>query len=274
MQVTGTNLSAATAITKDAMYFGERLFFMISVAAVIALLAIAVFLYRILSSKMVSPMLAETENMQMGLLKTQINAHFLVNTITCIESLSQQNENQKAATAAGNLAGMLKFLHEEDAEANIFDEMVNLNRYIEIMNIRHNNKFIIETDVDDVLVEYNILRQILQPLVENALTHGLGNKKDDCLLKITGRVKDDFIIFEITDNGIGMSPESVLALQERIDKTDKRDYDNYGLKGVSLINIQKRINTRYGRKYGLTVRGELGEGTEFTVRLPLIHDKN
>ena len=107
-QVTGTNLFAVAAITGEAMYYSERLFMTVSIAAIIIFGVAIAILYRMLSTRMVSPLLEKTETMKMGLLKTQINAHFIVNTIDCIERLSEKGDNERAAIAAKNLAGMIR----------------------------------------------------------------------------------------------------------------------------------------------------------------------
>lgn len=272
-QVTGSNLYAAIAISKNTLNFAERLFFTVSASALLVLLVTLAALYRLLSSKMVGPMLYKTEAMQIGLLKTQISDHFVVNTIDCIESLAEQGETQKTAIAARNLSGILRNLHEADEEINIYEQLSNLNYYIEIMNIRRGGKYVVDFDVCDVLVEYRIPAHILQPLVENAMIHGMGNKATDCRLIITGILNQDAIILEVSDNGIGMEQETIRALQKRLDNADEWDYDDYRLSGVALVNIQKRIRARYGKKYGLTARGALGEGMTFTVRLPMIEDR-
>ncbi len=272
MPVTGSDLYAATAITKEALNYTERLFFTMSLI-ILPTFFIAIFaLYRLLSAKMVSPMLEKSDNMQMVMLKTQIDAHFIVNTIDCIESLLEQDNTGKAAAATHNLAGMLRTLHEADEEVNIYEQLESLNYYIEIMNIRHNDKYNIGIDVDDRLVEYTMPTHILQPLVENALTHGMGNKPNDCQLSINGRIEGSDIVFEVSDNGQGMLPEAILKLQDTLNTAAELEYAEHSLKGIALANIHRRIRTRYGKKYGLTIAGALGKGVTVIVRLPIIDD--
>jgi signal transduction histidine kinase len=271
-QVTGSELYAATAITKDVLNYGEHLFLSVSLITLFVMMALIILLYRFMSAKMVSPMLASAEKMQMGLLKLQISAHFVVNTISAIKGLSEKGENEKAALAAEHLAGMLRNIHESDEESNIYDVVTNLRRFTEIMNIRHNDKFIIDMDMDDRLSNYKMPWQILQPLAENALTHGLLTKDGECILSVTGRIDGENVLFEVSDNGIGMENAQIKAMQDVIDRAVDWDYDEYRLKGVAIINIQKRIRSRYGGGYGLTLEGGPGAGLKVTVRLPLIRD--
>ncbi len=273
MPVSGGNLYAATAITKDALHYGDRAFIMISAVSLLMLMVTITLLYRRLSTRMVSPMLQNAENMQIGLLTLQISAHFVVNTISCIKGLAENGENEKAARAAENLAVMLRNLHESDAEGNVFEQIENLNRYVEIMNIRFDDKYRYDIDVDDRLCKYQMLEQVLQPIVENALTHGLAMKTGDCLLTVTGELTAEGICFTVSDNGIGMECSDVAAHQEMLNNADEWSYDEHLLKGVALLNIQKRIRARYGERYGLTLQGAPKKGLTVTVHLPLIKDE-
>ncbi|MDR0325731.1 MAG: histidine kinase [Oscillospiraceae bacterium] len=271
-QVSGSNLYAAAAITNDALYQGERLLLIASAITLAVLLATLAVLYGILSAKMVSPMIESADNMKMGLLKTQINAHFIANTITCIEGLAQTGETKKIAIAAANLAGMLRSQHEPGDEVNVFTQLEDVERYIEIMNIRSDNKFAVSMDVDDTLFHYRMPWLILQPLVENALIHGLKNKDGDRRLSITGKLEADCIFFEVSDNGRGIEPEPLRDLQEMLEAAGEWDYEESKLKGVALTNTQRRIRAQYGKAYGLTVRPVECGGLSVTARLPIIRE--
>ncbi len=271
-QVTGTSLFVAAAVTKETLYKDEQLSFLVLVLMLSALLLLIAGLYRLLSRRMITPMLDKADKMQMGLLGTQISAHFVVNTIVCIEKLSQQGQNEKATAAAANLAEMLRHMHESDEEINVFSELEQLSRYIEIMNIRAGGKFEVEVDVDDVLSDYKMPGHVLQPLVENALTHGLGNKATDCRLTVTGRAYKSHILFEIKDNGVGILSDALEGLNLRLKDTVNHDYPEKGLDGVALVNVQKRIQARYGNGYGVSIDSTPGTGTTATVRLPIISD--
>ncbi|MCL2111570.1 MAG: histidine kinase [Clostridiales bacterium] len=275
LPVTGTRLYAATAITGEALYYGERLFLATSFVALAALLVAIAILYRLLSKRMVTPILDKTEDLQIDLLKTQIDAHFIVNTIDCIESLSEQGENVKAATAAHNLGGLIRDMHNSEEEVNIYDELEHLRRYIAIMNIRSGDKYSVEFDADDILVEYRMPAQILQPLAENALTHGLGNKGSDCKLAINCRAEKDCVSIRITDNGTGMETDDIRAINFTLNAVDDEwEYEGGGLEGgVALMNIQKRIRARYGKAHGLTVSSIPTQSFTATIRLPYIEDK-
>jgi two-component system sensor histidine kinase YesM len=217
-------------------------------------------------------MAKKADDMRMGLLKTQIDAHFIVNTITCIEGLAHQGQNEKAAIMAANLAGMLKSQHQASDEVNVFTQMEDIERYIEIMNIRNGGKFTIDIDVDESLFRCRMLGRVLQPLVENALTHGLGNKKNDCKLAITGKLETDCILFEVADNGKGIAADTLVSLRQTLESDGEWENDKSGLEGVALVNTQGRIRARYGKNYGLTLQNITTGGLSVTARLPVIRD--
>ena len=168
-QVSGTNLSVAAAVTKEALNTGGRTFVAVS-AALLVFLALAIaLLYRFLSSRMIVPLLTKAEKMQMGLLTTQIDAHFVVNTITTIQILSEKGESDRAARLSGGLAALIKCQHQAGDSVNIFMELEMLEQYAEVMNARRENRYNVDFEVDDRLAACRMPGQVLQPVVENAI---------------------------------------------------------------------------------------------------------
>ena len=269
--VTGSSLHAAAAVTKDALRYGEQLFISVAGITLVFLLITVFVLSRVLSAQIVSPTMRNADDMRMGLLQTQIDAHFVVNTIDCIRGLAEKGQTDKIVTASENLADMLKSRHDPEAEANVIAQMADIQRYVDIMNIRRGDKFDVTLDADD-LFRYRMPSQILQPLVENALTHGLGNKPDDCRLTVTGTLENNCIRFDVADNGKGIPPVQLAALQDVLDTADDWESTHYSLKGVALVNIQRRIRAECGEEYGLTLRETPGGGLTVTVRLPVIRE--
>jgi signal transduction histidine kinase len=268
--VTGSHLSVATAITTDALRYAERLFLTVSLVSLLALVVVSAALYRVLSVKMVDPMIQSADNMQIGLLQTQISAHFIRNVVDCIEGLAESGDAENTAAAARNLSGMLRSLNESQEEIHTLAELDHLGYYTALMNIRGGGKYDVAVEMDDRVVEYAMPSHILQPIAENAMTHGLGNKPADCRLTVIGRVDGDCLVFEVSDNGVGMSEGYVRMMQQELDDAGELEYKERALDGVAILNIQRRIRTRYGKKYGLTLRAALGEGTTVAVRLPLL----
>ena len=213
-------------------------------------------------------------DMQIGLLISQIDAHFVVNAITSIQSLSLRGDNERAGRMADGLARLIKHRHSGEALRNLFVELEMIREYVALMNIRYDDKFIAEYDVDDRLVEALIPGFILQPVVENALTHGLGSKDGGAVLRVRGHIKEDVIILQVSDNGLGMEPGRLKELQVALGPAEIGDFPEPGLSGVSLTNIQRRIRLRFGSEYGLSVDSVPGEETTVTIKLPMVFDDN
>jgi two-component system sensor histidine kinase YesM len=117
-----------------------------------------------------------------------------------------------------------------------------------------------------------MLGRVLQPLVENALTHGLGNKEDNCQLTVSGRLETDCILFEIADNGNGMPTQALASLKETLESGGGWENDKSGLKGVALANTQGRIRALYGDNYGITLQNIPSGGFSVLVKLPIIRE--
>ena len=212
------------------------------------------------------------QNMQIGLLVSQIDAHFVVNAIVSIGTLSARGDNERAGLMADGLAQLLKHRHSGDALCNVFVELEMIEKYVGIMNIRYEGKFIADYDVPDELSAYKMPGLILQPVVENALTHGLQNKEGQALLNIRGYMDGGAVILEVSDNGAGIAPEKMAAIRQSLDASEIGDFPAPGLSGVSLINVQRRIRLRFGDSYGLSLAGAPGGGTQVTIKLPAIAD--
>jgi sensor histidine kinase YesM len=210
------------------------------------------------------------QNMRISLLSSQMDAHFIVNTLKSVKSLSDMGETDKAGQMAEGLAAILQHLHAGDALVDVFDDLQILERYVDIMNIKFDNKFNVEYHVDDKLESCKMPILILQPIVENALMHGLGSKEENARLVIKGRRQGDSIIFEVSDNGTGIPPDKLKGIQDSLAQTELSDFPKPGLRGVALGNIQRRLRIKHGDGYGVTVTSVYGEGTTVTITLPVI----
>ncbi|NLW79683.1 MAG: histidine kinase [Ruminococcaceae bacterium] len=267
-QVSGTNLSVAAAVTKEALNTGGRTFLAVS-AALLVFLALAIaLLYRFLSSRMIVPLLTKAEKMQMGLLTTQIDAHFVVNTITTIQILSEKGESDRAARLSGGLAALIKCQHQAGDSVNIFMELEMLEQYAEVMNARRENRYNVDFEVDDRLAACRMPGQVLQPVVENAMLHAFAEKQADCRITIGGTLEGGVVCITVADNGAGMAPRVLAALRAKLEAAENSDFPEQGLTGVALLNIQKRLRLRYGKRAGLMVESTPGQGTTVTLCFP------
>ncbi len=207
------------------------------------------------------------QQMEMVLLRKQIDAHFLYNSLIGIKSLCDQGDADKASEISQGVAALLRYTHDVNEKVAIFEEMSIIQRYIHIMNIRFAGRFSVCFDVDDRLADYQMPKMILQPLVENALVHGLEASEPPRMLCIGGTLEEDQIVLTVWDNGVGLTPEALEGLRARLAQKDS-EYRFLELQGISLSNIQRRITRVYGAPYGVTVESEAGVCTRVTVRIP------
>lgn len=209
------------------------------------------------------------QEIEMVLMHKQIDTHFFYNSLISIKYLSDCGENQKAGQMARGIAALLRYVHSTQERKPIFDEMSAIQSYAQIMNIRFDNKFTVSFDVDDCLSEYLMPRMLLQPLVENAMLHGLESREAPCLLEIRGRIEGERAVLSVWDNGVGIDPQKLhVFLRGMNEEADAYEYLN--IKGISLINIHRRIRLAFGPNYGLEIESAQGVYTLASISFPLI----
>jgi signal transduction histidine kinase len=203
-------------------------------------------------------------------LKKQIDAHFTVNVLAAIKALAANGENEKAGNMCDGLSYLLRYANAGEASISVMEEFCVLEKYVDIMQIRYPGRFSADIEIEDELAELMIPRMLLQPIVENSIRHGiLDNDGRQGHIRVYCRICDDSVAFVIEDNGRGMSPDELEALNNKINSSENED-DVAGLSHVALPNIQRRIVSYYGTGYGITVSSVKGEGTVVTLTLPAI----
>ncbi len=265
-----TNLSVVATVEKAVFDTPILMFQMMAVLVGILFVVILTVLYRYLSRVIINPLLTTRETMHMELLGTQMDAHFVVNTLHTIEILLQKNEIKSAEQVTYGLTEILKNQHS--GMSNVFVELSVLEHYIGIMNIRYHEKFRVDIEVDEELAEYVMQGFMLQPIVENAFTHGFSRRNSNCAVTLRGSLENRQIVFEISDNGIGIAPFDLAVLQTKLETANASELPEQGLHGVALINIQKRIQAKHGAQFGVWIQSRQHEGTTVTLRLPAIQD--
>lgn len=212
---------------------------------------------------------------ELRLLQEQINPHFLYNTLDAIVWMTESGENQKAIQVIQELSSFFRIsLSKGQSEITIANERDHVKSYLEIQRFRYQDILDYEINVDEEILEYHIQKLTLQPIVENALYHGIKNKRGRGMITVTGEKQGDDILFKVEDNGIGMKPEELGKLRSLIaGEVDASEKNGYG-----MANVEKRIEMLYGKEYGITVESEYGQGTTVLVRIPAVKgidkDKN
>ena len=172
--------------------------------------------------------------------------------------------NNEVSHAVSNLA---KFFRTNVGKGNyiisVREEVERTRYYLNILTMRYGDMFTVEWDISEEIMDYRIIKICLQPIIENAVYHGLKPKGKDGQLKITGYGRDDAIEFIVADNGVGMSAEKLGILNERL-----KEADYMGESHIGLYNINKRIKIIFGEEYGIRVESEMNIGTKTVVTLP------
>ncbi|MCI8626417.1 MAG: histidine kinase [Lachnospiraceae bacterium] len=203
------------------------------------------------------------------LLRKQIDAHFIFNTLNSIKILSDRYQAEDIAQMTEGLGNIMRYAYLPTDYINLFDEFQILEQYVYIMNVRYDHCFFVEYEVEDILCNYRILRQLLQPLLENCMTHAPLSSGNPLSITVCAQIlPEERLRISVTDNGIGISPEKLADIRSQLND-NKEHYDT---KGISLVNINQRLQLYYGTPFHLTIESVQGEYTCVSFLIPLQPD--
>lgn len=206
---------------------------------------------------------------QFKVLQQQINPHFLYNALESINALAALNGQREISKMTINLGKLLRISINGGYEVKVKDEIRHVISYLEIQKIRFDNRFSFEVDVEEELNNYQVLKLILQPLVENILIHAFSNKDDEeGLIKIRGTVSNCQGEFWIEDNGKGIDER----VQMELNKWKLENQHTQTSNGHGVRNVDERIRLFYGEKYGLIICSTKNEGTVIKISFPIKGD--
>lgn len=198
-------------------------------------------------------------------LQAQINPHFLYNTLDSIQWMCEQGKSEDAVKMVGALAKLFRISISRGHELiTIKDELRHAENYFIIQSYRYRNQFEYEFNVDAGLENYLCNKITIQPLIENAIYHGIDRMVDEGKISVNVKDKGKDIIIEVEDNGIGMTAEQC----KKILKKERSDSSGIGVK-----NVNDRLKIYFGDEYGLTIESELDVGTKVTVKIPKISEE-
>ena len=205
----------------------------------------------------------EVKNSELKVLQAQINPHFLYNTLDMVVCLSQENKYTEIESSVKALAKFYKLSLSKGKElVRIEDELFHVSFFIDIQNIRFNNKINFIIDIDEYIQDFEILKITLQPIVENAIIHGIqGKESKEGTIVISGSLENGEILLWVNDDGIGI-PE------DRLDMITRGAIGNSSGSSYGIKNINERLKLFYGEKYGLSYKSEYGRGTTVEIRIP------
>lgn len=203
---------------------------------------------------------------EINALQAQINPHFLYNTLDSIVWMAEHERNGDVITMVTALAKLFRISISKGKNViTVREELEHVRNYLIIQMKRYKSKFDFEIEAPEELLDYSTLKLILQPIVENAIYHGIEYMVDKGLIKISVEIAEGKLLYQVRDNGLGMEPEVCknLLVKESRSKSGS---------GVGVKNVHERIQLSYGREYGLEIESELEAGTNVKIWLPLIKD--
>ncbi|MCL6590935.1 MAG: sensor histidine kinase [Firmicutes bacterium] len=211
-------------------------------------------------------LVAEESERKTAVIKTlqaQIAPHFLFNTLTAITGMTAACPAEEVAEALRALKSLLYLSIGKSGDfVTLADEFEHISHYLYLMNIRYQERCILETDLPEELSQCRIVRLVLQPLVENCLQHGFktrgGAARAGACIRVTAAKKGEDILIQVIDNGEGMTPEQLSAVWK-----EQRDGA-----GIGVRNVDERLKLSFGPDYGLSLTSIRGAGTTVSLRIP------
>lgn len=207
----------------------------------------------------------EKRKSELDALQSQINPHFLYNTLESITWMIEGERYEDAVFMISQLASLFRIsLSKGRTIIRVEDEIRHATNYMNIQKIRYKNRFQVDFQIDEEILNCCTVKLIVQPLLENAIYYGVEGMADEGEIHVCGYRDGEDICIEVRDNGLGMSQEIVDSLLKENSRTPRKG------SGVGVINVHKRIRIRFGPKYGLEIESEPDEGTMVRIRLPYI----
>ena len=199
-------------------------------------------------------------------LQAQINPHFLYNTLDSISWMCEQGKNEEAVLMVSALARLFRISISRGHELiPIRSELKHAESYLQIQSHRYQNQFVYRFDVEEGCLDYLCNKITLQPIIENAIYHGINGLVDDGEILVSVKSDGDDILFTVADNGSGMTAEQIEAIMSK----ERSDHAGIGIK-----NVNDRLKIYFGPAYGITIDSAPDEGTRVHIRMPKVKEES
>ena len=203
------------------------------------------------------------------LLRAQINPHFLYNTLFSIKCLAETRRPEEVSEMISALIDFLKMTLRKDADLIcLSEEFIITEKYLVLQQMRYGDKLSFEFEPDEKTTQCMVPALILQPIVENAIFHGIEAKNEMGIIVISSEIQNERLIISISDDGAGMNEDT---LERVIDTCTNKEYTRN--ESIGIANVSGRIKVDFGNEYGLHIESEVGIGTTVTIELPIIDKK-
>lgn len=209
------------------------------------------------------------KNSEIRALQNQINAHFIYNVLESIKMMAEINEEYDISDAVTSLGKLLRYSMrwKADGLVRVEEEIEYIKDYIALINLRFDYEIYLSLNMPELIMQQPIPKMSLQPIIENAIYHGIEELAEDTSIYMKGYIRGEDCVIEITDAGKGMTEEEIAKLRKKI--TGEIETTGGSGNGIGLKNVQDRIRINFGESYGIGVDSKIGCYTKITVCIPL-----
>ena len=205
---------------------------------------------------------------EINALQSQIKPHFLYNTLEVIRMSALSSKNKEVAQMIYNLASMFRYsTYNNGSLVSIRDEIKHSKMYLSLCATRYKGMLDYSIHVDDKYLDYLVPKFTIQPILENAINHGLRKGFYDNYIKVTIKEIDEGIEISIKDNGNGMSEEAISKIKDELEKNIQKP------NSIGLMNINNRLKLNFGEQYGIYINSRINEGTTVSIKIPVLGDE-
>lgn len=210
------------------------------------------------------------KNSEIRALQNQINAHFIYNVLESIKMMAEIDEEYAISDAVTSLGKLLRYsMKWVSGNVLVEQELEYIKNYMALINLRFDYEIYLSLNIPELILKQEIPKMSLQPIVENAICHGIEQMAEDTNIYIKGLLEGDDCVIEITDAGKGMTEDEVKRLKQKI--AGEIDSNGGSGNGIGLKNVQDRIHISFGEKYGIEIASMIGCYTKIRVRIPITH---
>lgn len=212
------------------------------------------------------------KNTEIRALQNQINAHFIYNVLESIKMMAEIKEDYDISDAITSLGKLLRYsMKWAPGNVTVAEELEYIRNYLSLINLRFDYEIYLSVNIPEIILKQEIPKMSLQPIVENAIYHGIEQMAEDTNIYMKGIMAEEDCIIEITDAGRGMSETEVEELYRKIN--GDMEVSGGSGNGIGLKNVQDRIRINFGEKYGIEIASKLGCYTKIMVRIPMKRDE-
>lgn len=214
----------------------------------------------------------EKRQLEVAIIQAQMDPHFLYNTLYSIKALCDMGLNEDASEMISALSSFFRISISRGNEViTIKEELEHIQSYLYIMEMRYGDDFSYNIDVEKEVLTSNILKLTLQPLIENAIYHGVKQKRGQGFITVRVFQADEKINLEVVDNGLGIEKEKMLKIKDEIEAP----YSDHKKKyiGIGLRSVNERVKGYFGKEYGVFIESENNKGTKITIIIPKVKEE-